>query len=73
MLPKPKHKYGYTSVEIEQICKLRGVTTKKFWDNHGVNTCAMSKDGKTIYHYICDVERTLHKLGAKDGKFHPWD
>ena len=73
MLPKPNNKRGYTKTEIKQICELRGFTLKKFWANHGVNTCALSKNGKEVYHYTCDIERTLYKLGAKDGKDHVWD
>lgn len=70
-LPKPKDKRGYTTEEINLICKERKISNKRFNDAFGVNTCGY--DGKTCYFYPCDVERALYNLGNKDGKFHIWD
>jgi hypothetical protein len=73
MLPKPKHKMGYTSKELDNICKVRGIDKKKFSKAFGNgNTCSMNKQGETIF-YLVDVERALNTLGHKDGKFHLWD
>jgi hypothetical protein len=72
MLPEPKGQYGYTKQELQQICVDRGITFKKFNSVFGVNTVAIDDNGEINY-YECDVERTLYKLGHKDGKFHMWD
>lgn len=72
MLPKPEHEYGYTKKQVLQICRERKIHHKKFWSAFGVNTCMFDKKLGVIY-YPCDVERTLYKLGHKDGVNHLWD
>ena len=69
---KPKDKLGYTTEEIDKICKALGFTRKQFNKAFGINTCAIAKDGTTRY-YECDIERTLWVLGSKHGKYHEWD
>ena len=71
-LPKPKHKYGYTGIQINQICKAKNIDTYVFWETFGVNSCMLDKKLGTIY-YPCDVERALYQLKDKDGKWHEWD
>jgi len=72
MLPKPKNPLGYTSKELQNICKDRNIKFEDFNKAFGRNTCAMTPKGIVLY-YPCDVERALYKLGNKDGKFHEWD
>ena len=71
MLPKPSGKYGYTECDIYKLCEAKSIPPEKFWQAFGVNTITQH-EGKSNY-YECDVERALHKLGDKDGKFHMWD
>jgi hypothetical protein len=72
-LPKPNHKHGYPQSQLDVILKELGINKKKFGKAFGVNTCGIhEKTGETIY-YVCDVERALHMLGHKLGKFHIWD
>lgn len=71
-LPKPKNKYGYTSKELENICKKLKIDTNIFNETFGVNTVMVTKEGKTIY-YVCDVLRALYILGHKLGRDIPWD
>ena len=70
-LPKSKSKLGYTSEELEVICKKAGVSNLEFIDALGINTCAFYKG--TVYYYKCDVEKAVYILGKKCGKFHTWD
>lgn len=69
-LPKPELKYGYSSSQIIRICRKAKISIFEFWEEFGVNTCAID-DGMTCF-YKCDVERTLHKLGF-DTPDHEWD
>lgn len=71
-LPKPKHKYGYPSSQVKDICKKLKISWDEFNEAFGVNTCAIGKNNETIM-YVCDVERALWKLQHKLGKFHLWD
>ena len=70
-LPKPLHEYGYPSSQLDLILKELKIDKDLFADSFGVNTCVLDK-GELIY-YVCDVERALHQLGHKLGKFHLWD
>ena len=72
MLPKPKHRLGYSKEEVLKICRERKIHHATFWKAFGVNTCSLAEDGKPRY-YVCDVERALYDLGQKDGKYHQWD
>ena len=71
MLPKSKSKKGYSSGEIQQICKDRHIELVDFWDAFGVNTCAL-EHGEARYYQV-DVERALYRLKSTDGVPHPWD
>lgn len=71
-LPRPDHKYGYTSKLVDKICKDRGITREQFGEAFGINTCVHDKKLGTIY-YGCDIERALHILKAPSGKAHGWD
>lgn len=72
-LPKPEGKYGYTSKQIDLICKERGIKRKKFNDAFGVNTAAIDSNTGKVNYYTCDIERALYILGFKEGKNHTWD
>ncbi len=72
-LPKPRYKQGYTEPELRRICKHLLISIESFWEAFGINTCGLSKSGKTTYYYVCDVEKALYKLGSKLGKDHLWD
>lgn len=49
-----KHKQGYTSLEMVNLCDKLGLDKPTFYDKLGVNTC-MVIDGEVIT-YHCDVE-----------------
>ncbi len=72
MLPKPKHKLGYTGEEVNKICKDRKIDIDIFWEEFGVNTVGVAKDGKVRY-YPQDIEKTLYNLKKSDGVYHCWD
>lgn len=72
-LPKPKHRYGYPSSQLNRLLKIWKIPEKVFAQAFGVNTCAIDdKTGEIIY-YVCDVERALYQLGHKLGRNHLWD
>jgi hypothetical protein len=71
-LPKPEHKYGYTSKQIGEICQKVGATREEFGEAFGVNTCAIDPELGTIY-YPVDVERALWRLKKPGGRYHIWD
>jgi hypothetical protein len=72
MLKPPLDERGYTSEELNAICKEKGISIAKFNKVFGCNTCILAEDGKPRF-YACDVERALEILGDKDGKFHEFD
>lgn len=68
-LPKPAHKFGYTSKQVDEICEKAGVPREEFGEAFGINTCFHDEKLGTIY-YGCDIERALWVLGKNGGKYH---
>ena len=64
-IPKPKHKYGYTNTEINEIIKDLNIDEDKFFNTLGVNTCMRDRNGNCIT-YTCDVVHAIKcSLGLK--------
>ena len=71
-LPKPKHRLGYPERQLKEILKKLNIGENEFNKAFGVNTMSVSKSGELIF-YKCDVEKALHNLRHKLGKWHMWD
>ena len=64
-------KLGYSTKEINTLCRIFKVKRPQFNKAFGCNTCAIAKDG-TIRYYKCDIETAFNKLGIKT-KNNGWD
>jgi hypothetical protein len=72
-LPKPKHRLGYPSSQLNKILKDLKIDESLFRVAFGINTVSVdTKTNETIY-YMCDVERALLELKHRFGKHHLWD
>lgn len=69
---EPEDKFGYSTEEINTLCRLLKVKRPQFNKAFGDgNTCALAKDGTPRF-YVCDVETAFNKLGFKT-KDNGWD
>ncbi len=72
-LPKPKHKLGYPSSQLDEILVELKINIDDFSSAFGVNTCALDETTNETIYYPCDIERALYKLKHKLGKNWLWD
>lgn len=61
-LPPSKHKYGYTTKELDAILKRWKVPVKTFNKAFGVNTCGVDKKTNESLYYKCDIELALRVI-----------
>jgi len=73
VLPKSKHKLGYTEREVLDIIRSLGINHKTFWKKFGINTCAVSKTGETLM-YGRDIEVAIRCcVEGRDKTVWEWD
>jgi len=67
-----KHKEGYTSLEMNNLCDKLGLDKPTFYDKLGVNTCMVINGEVITYH--CDVElAVLLVIEDRDVTQSEWD
>lgn len=65
-LPKPKHKMGYTSAELDAMMPDLD-ERKRFNKQFGVQTCMIDKKTGNVIFYSWDVERCLEIVRGERG------
>lgn len=66
-LPEPAHKFGYTSEQIDEICKNLGVKREEFFKDDFIYTACLDPELGLIT-YARHVENSFYNIQRKRGE-----